>query len=125
MTDIAPEGPSLIKLGKLANAKEFDKLEALWMEALGNPGYSWEQLVPIAGQVGRQGAADRAETLLDILVGHVEEKSGPAEALLAVRRGSEQLPAGKALVAHLKRLYLVQYPDFAELPDLLELLLEI
>ena len=34
MTDSVSEGPSLIKLGKLANSKDFDKLEGLWMEAL-------------------------------------------------------------------------------------------
>jgi len=34
MTDTTSEGPSLIKLGKLANSKDFDKLEGLWLEAL-------------------------------------------------------------------------------------------
>jgi hypothetical protein len=123
MTDTAPEGPSLIKLGKLANSKEFDKLEGLWLEALGQTGYSWKELVPIAGQVGRQGAIDRAEILMDMIIGQVEEKSGPSEALEAVRRGAEQLPKGKSLVEHLKRLYLDQYPDFTQLADLLELVL--
>jgi transcription elongation factor GreA len=123
MTDTASEGPSLIKLGKLANSRDFDKLEGLWMEALGSPGYSWRELIPIAGQVGRQGALDRAEALIDIVIAQVEEKSGPLEALNAVRLGAAQLPAGKSLVAHLKRLYLVLYPDFSELKDLVELLL--
>ncbi len=123
MTDTVSEGPSLIKLGKLANSKEFDKLEGLWMEALSHTGYTWNELIPIAGQVGRQGAADRAETLIDMIITHVEEKSGSLEALNAVRKGAEQLPSGKSLVEHLKRLYLSRYPDFAELPDLLELVL--
>jgi transcription elongation factor GreA len=123
MTDTASEGPSLIKLGKLANSKEFDKLEGLWLEALSQTGYSWKELVPIAGQVGRQGAVDRAETLMEIIISQVEEKSGSIEALNAVRRGAEQLPTGKTLVGHLKRLYLSRYPDFAELSDLLELVL--
>ena len=123
MTDMVPEGPSLIKLGKLANSRDFDKLEGLWMEALGCTGYSWKELMPIAGQVGRQGAADRAETLIDMIIGDVEEKSGSVVALDAVRKGAEQLPSGKALVAHLKRLYLSRYPDYDELPDLLKLLL--
>jgi len=123
MTDTASEGPSLIKLGKLANSKEFDKLEGLWMEALYHPGYTWKELIPIAGQVGRQGAVDRAETLMDIVIGQVEEKSGAVEALNAVRKGAEQLPSGKILVEHLKRLYLSRYPDFAELPEILDLVL--
>jgi transcription elongation factor GreA len=123
MTDTMPEGPSLIKLGKLANSKDFDKLEGLWTEALSHAGYSWKELVPIAGQVGRQGAADRAETLMDLIIGHVEEKFGAVEALDAVRRGAEQLPSGKTMEAHLKRLYLSRYPDFDELPDILDLLL--
>ena len=106
MTDMAPEGPSLIKLGKLANSRDFDKLEGLWMEALGSPGYSWKELIPIAGQVGRQGAIDRAEALIDLVIVRVEEKSGSLEALEAVRKGAEQLPSGKTLVAHLKRLRL-------------------
>ncbi len=123
MTDNASGGPSLIKLGKLANSRDFDKLEGLWMEALGCPDYSWKELIPIAGQVGRQGAIDRAETLIDIVIGQVEEKSGSVEALETVRKGAEQLPSGKTLVAHLKRLYLSRYPDYDELADLLELLL--
>ncbi|MEN8007200.1 MAG: GreA/GreB family elongation factor [Candidatus Krumholzibacteriota bacterium] len=123
MTDMAPEGPSLIKLGKLANSRDFDKLEGLWMEALGSPGYSWKELIPIAGQVGRQGAVDRAEALIDMIIVNVEEKSGSVEALNAVRKGAEQLPSGKTLVEHLKRLYLSRYPDFSELADVLDLLL--
>jgi len=123
MTDTASEGPSLIKLGKLANSKEFDKLEGLWMEALSHPGYTWKELVPIAGQVGRQGAIDRAETLMDMVIVQVEEKSGAVEALNVVRKGAEQLPSGKLLVDHLKRLYLSRYPDFAELPEILDLVL--
>ncbi len=124
MTDTVPEGPSLIKLGKLANSKEFDKLEGLWMEALCQTGYSWKELIPIAGQVGRQGAVDRAETLMDMIIEQVEEKSGAIEALDAVRKGAEQLPSGKILVEHLKRLYLSRYPDFPQLPNLLALVLE-
>lgn len=124
MTDTASEGPSLIKLGKLANSKEFDKLEGLWIEALSHPGYTWKELVPIAGQVGRQGAVDRAETLMDMVIDQVEEKNGTVEALNVVRKGAEQLPTGKLLAEHLKRLYLSRYPDFAEFPEILDLVLE-
>ena len=122
MTEMETGGPSLIKLGKLANTKEFDKLESLWDEALLIPDYTWKELLPIAGQVGRQNAADRAEPLMVKLVEHVEEKDGAAMALLAVLEAARQLHQGKSLVSHLKRLYVKAYPDFLELPDLLELL---
>ncbi len=123
MTEIESGGPSLIKLGKLANTKEFDKLESLWDEALNLPEYTWKELLPIAGQVGRQNATDRAEPLMIKLVEHVEEKDGAAAALIAVLEAATQLPDGGKLVGHLKRLYVKAYPDFLELPDLLELLL--
>jgi len=123
MTENEVGGPSLIKLGKLANTKEFDKLEALWPEALLNPDYTWRELTPIAGQVGRQGATDRAEPLMIALVGVVEEKEGAETALTAVLEAATQLPEGTKLLDLMKRLYTTAYPDFLELPDLLALLL--
>jgi transcription elongation GreA/GreB family factor len=80
-------------------------------------------LIPIAGQVGRQGDGDRAATLLDLLVTWVEEKNGPAAALDAARRAAAQLKSGGALIAQMRRLYAQQYPDFPELPALLDLVL--
>ncbi len=123
MTEIESGGPSLIKLGKLANGKEFDKLELLWDEALDNTDYTWRELLPIAGQVGRQNAVDRAEPLMTKLVDWVEKKEGPKTALIAVLEAATQLPKGTRLLDRMKRLYTTAYPDFLELPDLLELLL--
>lgn len=123
MTEIESGGPSLIKLGKLANAKDFDKLESLWDEALENEEYSWKELLPIAGQVGRQNAVDRAEPLMNKLVDWVEKKEGAKIALIAVLEAATQLPDGSRLLDRMKRLYLTAYPDFLELSDLLELVL--
>ncbi len=124
MTETDPQGPSLIRLGKLANGKEFDKLEALWVDALNNPHYSWRELLPIAGQVGRQGAPERADTLLEMLIGWVEENRGPEAAFEAVRRAAVQLPGGKDIRPHLKRLFLLQHDNDPRLADLVGFLLE-
>jgi len=123
MTEIESGGPSLIKLGKLANTKEFDKLEILWDEALDSSDYTWKELLPIAGQVGRQKAVDRAEPLMISLVEWVEKKEGTQTALVAVLEAATQLPQGTDLLGQMKRLYVTAFPDFPELPDLLELLL--
>ncbi|MGD9547314.1 MAG: GreA/GreB family elongation factor [Candidatus Krumholzibacteriia bacterium] len=124
MTETNAQGPSLIKLGKLANSKEFEKLEGLWLEALNQTGYTWRELLPIAGQVGRQGAAGRADTLLEMLIGWVEENRGPAQALEAVRKAADQLPGGRGIRGNLKRLFLLQNDNDPELADLADLLLE-
>lgn len=123
MTEIDSGGPSLIKLGKLANAKEFDKLEGLWVQALEAKDYSWKELLPIAGQVGRQGATDRADALLDTLVADVEEKGGREEAFQVAVEAASQLPGGTGLRSILVRLYRKGFSDFEGLDDLLELLL--
>jgi transcription elongation GreA/GreB family factor len=123
MTDHESGGPSLIKLGKLANGKDFDKLESLWVPALESGQYTWRELIPIAGQVGRQGAPERSDTLMEILVDWVENKEGPAAALEVAREAGIQLPTGKALRLILHRLYKQNHPDFEELPLLLEKLM--
>ncbi len=121
MTETAPQGPSLIKLGKFANGKEFDKLEAVWLDALNNSGYTWRELLPIAGQVGRQGAPKLADTLLEMLIGWVEENLGPENAFEAVRRAAVQLPSASNIKPQLKRLFLLQHDDprLEELVDFL------
>jgi len=124
MTEEISEGPSLIKLGKLANGKNFDKLEKLWPDALEAPDYGWRELLPIAGQVGRQGAPGRAETLAETLLQAVEEKDGTATALAAVRLAADQLPQANAVRSQLKRLYTESRPDDADIPELLDLLLD-
>ncbi len=123
MTDSPKGGISLIKLGKMANSKEFGKLADLWDQALENEDYTWRELVPIAGQVGRQGAEDRAEALIESLVGWVEENGSKEKALEAARLAGLQLPQGKGLHTTLVRLYTEVYDDYLELPDLLDLLM--
>jgi len=123
MTDHETGGPSLIKLGKLANSKDFDKLEGLWVPALENGQYSWRELIPIAGQVGRQGAPDRSDTLMEILVGWVEGSDGLEAALDVAREAGSQLPDGKGLRSILHRLYTQVHPGFEGLPVLLEKLM--
>lgn len=124
MSEDQTAGPSLIKLGKLANARDFDKLEALWPDALGSGEYTWRELAPIAGQVGRQNAPARAERMLVALVEWVEAHKGPEVALAAVREAAVQLPAADGLAKLARRLYLGQYPGYEALPDLLDLLLD-
>ena len=43
---------------------------------------------------------------------------------MEVRRAAHQLPGGKNLTGRMKRLYLTIHPDFEQLPELLELVLE-
>ncbi len=105
MSEATAPGPSLIKLGKLANAKKFDDLESIWIKALDNPDYTARELVPIAGQVGRLGAADRAETLLEMLISHSEEKHGAPRALEIARMAAGHLPNGPGLRNEVIRLY--------------------
>lgn len=124
MSDDQTVGPSLIKLGKLANARDFDKLEALWPDALSRGDYTWRELAPIAGQVGRQNAPTRAERMLIGLVEWVEAQKGAEVALAAVREAAVQQPNAAGLSKLARKLYLGQYPDFGELPDLFDLLLE-
>jgi transcription elongation GreA/GreB family factor len=123
MSDAETGGPSLIKLGKLANGRKFDKLEELWLPALESEEYSWRELLPIAGQVGRQGDVARAVGLMDTLVGRVQEAKGTSVALEAVRGAATQLPTGDGLRALVRRLYLANEPDFPDLDQLLDLLL--
>ncbi len=123
MTEIESGGPSLIKLGKLANAKDFDKLDGLWVEALEMQDYTWRELIPIAGQVGRQNAQDRADTLIEALISTVEEKNGLEEAFEVCLEAALQLPKGKNLRGTLIRLYNLSNPDFEDLDVLLELLM--
>ncbi len=123
MTEIDSGGPSLIKLGKLANAKDFDKLEGLWVEALVTSDYTWRELIPVAGQVGRQGALDRADILIDALIASVEENLGQDEAFAVCIEAAGQLPKGKNLRSTLIRLYHAGNPDFEDIDVLLELLM--
>lgn len=119
----APRPPSLIKLGKLANSKQFDKLSELWPEAVANPEYPAEDLLALAGQVYRLGDRERADTFAATVIEQVEIRDGVTAALAAAREGAHQLPTGAPGVReHLHRLYRAAHPDFAELDGLLALL---
>lgn len=123
MTENTNESPSLIKLGKLANGKDFEKLEGLWLQAVESPEYTWRELLPIAGQVGRQGANDKAVALMEALISRAEEQQGQGAALEVARAATGQLKKGGALRDVLRRLYLASYADYADLPELLDRLL--
>jgi transcription elongation factor GreA len=118
----APRPPSLIKLGKLANSKQFDKLSELWPEAVANPDHPAEDLLGIAGQVYRLGDQERADTFATTVVEQIESRGGTAAALAAAREAAHQLPTdAPAVREQLHRLYRQGYPDFEALPGLLDL----
>ncbi len=123
MTEETAGSPSLIRLGKLANARDFDKLEELWPDALDNREYTWRELIPVAGQVGRQNAVPRAAALMTSLIDWVAENRDDATALLAAREAARQLPKAPDLRSNLRARYLRCHPDFDQLPGLLDLLL--
>ncbi len=123
MQENTNETPSLIKLGKLANSKEFDKLESVWLPAVESSDYTWRELLPIAGQVGRQGAVEKAVGLMESLIAHAEQSDGWAAALEVARAASGQLKTGAPLRDELRRLYLAANEDFTDLPDLLDRLI--
>ncbi len=119
----APKPPSLIKLGRLANFKQFDKLAELWPDAVANPEFPAEDLLALAGQVFRLGERKLADTFASTLIEQIEGREGMAAALDAAREGARQLPTdAPAVRTHLHRLYLLANPDFDALPALLNLL---
>ncbi|MBU8870008.1 MAG: GreA/GreB family elongation factor [Gemmatimonadales bacterium] len=123
MQENTNESPSLIKLGKLANNKDFGKLEDLWPQAVDSTLYSWRELLPIAGQVGRQGSTEKALTLIEMLISVVEEKQDSAAALEVARAATGQLKKGEGLRNVLLRLYQTCHPEFSGLSELLDRLI--
>jgi transcription elongation GreA/GreB family factor len=118
-----PRPPSLIKLGKLANTKQFDKLSELWPEAVANPDHPVDDLLALSGQVYRLGERQLADLFAGGVIEEVQRRDGPASALEAAREAVRQLPLrAPGVRAHLHRLYVAVHPDFAELPGLLDLL---
>ncbi len=116
--------PKLIKLGKLANSQKYEALEEAWLAAVESGDPAPGDLLPIAGQIGRQGQTDRAESLLGILLGAVEQKSGPVAALMIARAAARQLPASALLRKELLRLYPLVHPEHTDLAPLLDRLFE-
>nr|MBC8425645.1 hypothetical protein [bacterium] len=114
---------NLIKLKKLANARQFDDLEALWPDALGDRETERDHLLPIVGQVRRLGEAGRADTLLQLLLSSEEERGGVPSRLAAAAAAAVHLPASAWLRRELKRLYKANHPDYGHLPGLLDVLL--
>lgn len=119
----APKPPSLIKLGKLANSKSFDKLEEAWPDAVTNPDFPVDDLLALSGQVFRLGETARADTFACAVIEQVETRDGQEPALNAARHAVQQMPTdADGVKNHLHRLYQAVYADFEELPSLLELL---
>ena len=118
----SPKPPSLIKLGKLANAKKFDQLEELWPEAVTNTAYPVDDLLALSGQVYRLGERTRADTFACAVIEEVASRDGKPAALDAAREAGRQLPSGApGVTGHLFRLYREVHADFAELPGLIDL----
>ncbi|MEZ4388291.1 MAG: GreA/GreB family elongation factor [Candidatus Krumholzibacteriia bacterium] len=118
----APKPPSLIKLGKLANTKSFDKLEEHWPDAVTNPEYPIDDLLALSGQVYRLGEKTKADTFACAVIEQVEARDGQAAALDAAREAARQMPtAAPGVKGHLHRLYRVVYADFTELDGLIKL----
>lgn len=121
--DSASRSPSLTKLGKLANTKQFDRLSEYWPAVTANPEYRAADLLALAGQVYRLGARDQADLFASCLIEQVENRAGTAAALAAAREAVRQLPTqAPATRGHLHRLYRLAHDRFAELPQILELL---
>jgi transcription elongation GreA/GreB family factor len=114
----APRFPSLIKLGKLANAKKFDQLEELWAEAIGAPEIDREDLLAVAGQVGRLGSVEKADELALLVIAGGRD---PAHCLDLARVAGRQIPDGVGVRKELRRLYLAVHADFPQLPGLVDL----
>jgi transcription elongation factor GreA len=112
--------PSLSKLGKLANSKKFEKLEEVWLEAVGSEEHPTRDLLAIVGQVSRLGAPDRAEGLLSVVLSTGEERHGQARALETARLAAAQMPASGAVRTDLRRLYRAVHPDYPDLDALLD-----
>lgn len=113
-------GPNLIRLGKLANSQQFDELEEAWLLVVEDGSLAVEDLIPIAGQVGRLGETGKAESLLWVLLSTVEERSGAERALDACRQAAAELPEGADLRRELQRLYLTVQEDYPDIELLLQ-----
>ncbi len=114
---------NLIKLKKLANARQFNDLEGLWPEALEDDEVEPVVLVPIIGQVRRLGEPERAETLLQLLLASVEEKNGKSARLVTAAASAAHLPESAYLRRELKQLFQTLNNDYEHLPGLLDKLL--
>jgi transcription elongation factor GreA len=114
----APRFPSLIKLGKLANARKFDQLEDLWTEAVASLENDREDLLAVAGQVGRLGAVGKADELALLVIAGGRD---PEQSLDLARLAGRQVPEGVGVRKELRRLYLAVHADFPQLPALVDL----
>ncbi len=119
MSEIVNRVPSLAKLGKLANSRKFEALEDAWLPAVASGEYSPAKLMPIAGQVGRLGALDKATVLAWTLLSHCEQNQGPAAALAAARLAAREMPDARELREEILRLYRLVHPDYPDLDLLL------
>jgi len=114
---------NLIKLKKLANARQFNDLEAIWPDALMDEEVEWIVLLPIIGQVRRLGEPERAETLLQLMLTSVEEEGGKTARLATAVAGAPHLPESAYLRKELKSLFKALHGDYEHLQGLLDKLL--
>ena len=113
---------NLLKLKKLANARQFTELELLWPDAVAGDEDSLEDLAGVVGQVWRLGATSQAEDLMGVLLDAAQQQDGRPGRLAGARAIAEQTPRSTLLRKELKKLLKAQYEDFVELPGLLNIL---
>jgi transcription elongation GreA/GreB family factor len=114
---------SLIKMKKLANARQFDQLEIIWPDAITDEQYSLDDLASIVGQVWRLGARAESEALLALLLAAEEEKGGKPARLVCGRIVADQLPKSPLLHKDMKKLLLSENKDHEYLAGILGVIL--
>jgi len=66
-------------------SEDWDRVEELWLEALGTPPIPTEELFEVRRLTWKAGRKNLARTLLELLADSLEESSEPTEALAALR----------------------------------------
>ncbi len=120
MDDDAPLlSPTATRLVGLAEAGQFDDLEAAWLETLEADAYDLADLVHVLRHLADAGHTRQIETLAWYLFTEAAETRGPAEALSAVRRTADILPDAANLREAVAGLYRGARRDYDGLDVLL------
>ena len=115
---------SLLKLKKIANARQWNELDALWPDAITDPEADLDDLAGVVGQVWRLGAREQSESLLVILLAAWEERDGAAGRLSCARTMVEQLPKSALLRKELDKLLIAEHGEYEVLPGLMKILMD-